>query len=346
VGTAGVPESTAVSAVVVNVVSVGALANGFVQAYPYLEASNGSTSTLNISTPGPARPNLAIVPAGVDGKISIYIHNGGEIILDVMGYFLDGQTTARDGRFVALPTPERWLDTRMAPLPTSFGGVARRLSVNETVTVPRRVVTAVPSSGVSAVVVSVSAVGAAGGGFLRAVPAGSSSATSNVNFNPTSASTNMAIVPLGAGGNISVFTSQQVHAVVDVVGYITDSTTTLTATGLFTPVSPSRAYDSRLSPATPLVGGVARPILLSTPTVSAIPSNAIAVSGNFTVTGTAANGSLKLYPATEPDTAVLTWAAGKTVAGGTISGLSGGYATALMSQNGNLIIDLNGYFLP
>ncbi|HAP76037.1 MAG TPA: hypothetical protein DCR14_08150, partial [Acidimicrobiaceae bacterium] len=68
----------------INLTSVNTTQTGYLQAYPYLRATVGGTSTLNISTAGPARPNFAIVPVGVNGTISIYLQAGGNVIVDVM----------------------------------------------------------------------------------------------------------------------------------------------------------------------------------------------------------------------------------------------------------------------
>jgi hypothetical protein len=54
-----------------------------------------------------------------------------------------------------------------------------------------------------------------------------------------------------------------------------------------------------------------------------------------------------MYPgATVPKTSSLNFAAGKTVANGTMVGVNAdGTVTATMSQASHLIIDVNGYFV-
>lgn len=347
-GTGSVPAS-GVSAVVINLTSVNTAKTGYLQAFPYLRAAVGATSTLNISTAGPARPNFAIVPVGVDGKISIYLHAGGNILVDVMGYFEDGQTTSTDGRFVALADPERWMDTRGilgAPLPAVFSGTPRLANTAETLVVPTLGTSAVPTSGVIALVVNVTAANATGTGYLRADPNGDAGPHSTVNYTTASASANTAIVPLSAGGEISVFASQATNVIVDVVGYITDDTAAIASTGLFRPITPGRALDTRFPTPNPFTAGESRTLGLTGLPSPGVPEGAAGVSANLTVVAPAASGYLKAYPNAEPSTSSLNFAAGKTVANGALLGLSGtGTVTLKMSAGGNVIVDVNGYFL-
>ena len=352
--TGGVPAS-GVSAVVINLTSVNTSKTGYLQAFPYLRAAVGGTSTLNISTAGPARPNFAIVPVGVGGKISIYLHAGGNILVDVMGYFEDGQTTSTDGRFVALADPERWMDTRGingAPLPDVFSGTPRLAAGGETLVVPTFATTAVPDTGVSALVVNVTAANATGTGYLRADPNGDAGPHSTVNYTTASASANTAIVPLSNGdqlfdgGEISVFASVGTNVIVDVVGYITDDTAAIASTGLFRPITPGRALDTRFPTANPFAAGESRTLGLTGLPEPAVPPGAAGVSANLTVVAPSASGYLKAYPNAEPGTSSLNFATGKTVANGALVGLSGtGTITLKMSAGGNVIVDVNGYFL-
>lgn len=345
-----VPD-TGVSAVVINLTSVGAPSTGFLQAYPYLRASNGQTSTLNISTVTAARPNFAIVPVGVDGQISVYIQSGGNVIIDVLGYYVDGQGAgAADGRFVPLDDPERWMDSRGqsgAPLPVGFGS-PRLANTGETVGVATLPTTEVPATAVSALVVNITATNAQANGFLQAIPTGAVGAIhSNVNYTVGSASANTAIIPLGDGDGISVITSQSTHIIVDVVGYITDSSADVDTLGLFVPIVPGRAYNSRTGPA--FTAGESRTITLtglSPAPLPVVPPGAAGVSANLTVVSPTNGGFLKVYPNTEPNTSNLNFATGKTVANAALLALNGsGQVTAKMSQPGHVLIDINGYFM-
>ncbi len=352
-GTGGVP-TTGVSAVAINLTSVGSLSAGYVQAYPSLRATTGATSTLNISSIGGPRPNFAVVPVGEGGNISVFLPVGGEAVIDVMGYFADNQTTSSDGRFVPIPTPERWMDTRGlggAPLPLSFGGRPRLAAPGEVIDVPVLRTTAVPATGVSALVVTLTAADASANGFLRVMPKGMVNPQhSNLNCTPESAVANVAIVPLGANGQLSVGTQRSVNIILDVVGYITSGTTAAGTTGLFMPITPGRAADTRLAPPSPLIGGSIRRFQITALTAvgaPVVPGSAIGISGNLTVTQPQASGWLKVFPGFEPPTSNLNYGMSQTVAAGALLKLDGsGGVNARMSKTGHVIIDVNGYFLP
>lgn len=78
----------------------------------------------------------------------------------------------------------------------------------------------------SAVIVNVTAVNPTVGGYLTAWPTGDARpGTSNLNPRTGRAVPNLAILPLGAGGRISLFNfAGSTHVVVDVVGYVTPYT--------------------------------------------------------------------------------------------------------------------------
>lgn len=346
-----------ITAVALNITSVAAPSVGFVQAYPYLRAVNGATSTLNVSTAGGARPNFAVVPVGIGGLISLYLQAGGHVVVDLLGYYVENGTSVSDGRFVALPTPERWMDTRGAdgaPLPTTFAGTPRRLNAGETVVVPRLTDTAVPNDGAfvdpalaQALVVNVTAVNGAAGGFVRVVPTtGSSGAThANLNFASGSASGNAAIVALDSFGFFSITASARVDVIVDVVGYITGVDAAVTPEGTFVPIAPTRVYNTR-DLSSPFTVGQTRSIPLAGGSTG-VPSDVYGVSANLAAVAPSANGFLKMYPGIAvPKTSSLNFAAGKTVANGTMVGVNAdGTVTATMSQASHLIIDVNGYFV-
>ena len=341
---AGLPVApSVVSAVVVNVTSTRTSTAGFIQASPYLAAAIGGTSTLNISSPGTDRPNFAVVPVGQDGKITLYLDGGGDVIVDVLGYFQTGAATAPDGRFVSI-APERWMDSRNAGLFPAGAGSSAPVAGGRTATAVRLPSTVVPTAGLEALVVNVTAAGAVAPGYMVAMPSGGNPAGtqhSTVNFTPAAPAANTAIVPVGPDGSVAVYTTASTHILIDVVGYITDSTAAETTTGMFLPVTPFRAYDSRAL--TAFVPGESRGIALIGPGVA---GNVSAVSSNLTVTGPSVTGYLTVYPVVEPQTSNLNYGPGQTVANGALLRLpSSGTVGAKMSEAGHLLIDINGFFL-
>jgi hypothetical protein len=207
----GVPAS-GVSAVVLNVTGADATAGGFVTVWPTGQPIPNA-SNLNLVAPGDTAPNLVIVPVGSGGRVSLYTEAGTHLIADVFGYFTD--TTATDtntGLFVPV-VPGRVFDTR----PSSFvaaGGTTTRSHVG---------VAGIPSSGVAAVALNVTATEVASPGFVTAWPAGGALPNvSSLNLTRTfDTRPNAAILPVGTGGAVSYFSETGTHLIADAAGYFT-----------------------------------------------------------------------------------------------------------------------------
>ncbi len=342
-GANGVPAS-GVSAVAVNITSVNSVDTHYIQALPTLQATVGSTSTLNVSVLGAPRPNFAIVPVGVGGQITLYMPAGGNVVVDLLGWFGPANATAvNGGRFVGI-NPERWMDSRSpGPSPAGFGG-PRQLNPGETVVAARLPGTAVPTGGVSALVVNVTSDDAQAPGFLRALPTGAQGVgTSTTNYLPHIPSANTAIIPVGADGTISVFSYAQTDAIVDVVGYITADDAPASPSGLFVAARPFRAFDSRSGANVPFATGETRTVGLAG---GAVPAGASAVSTNLTVDQGVAIGFVKVYPAGAPasSTSNLNYDANSPVANAGLLRLGGGAVNVFVNQQTHVIIDINGYF--
>ena len=82
----------------------------------------------------------------------------------------------------------------------------------------------VPSTGVAAVILCLTGVDATPG-FLTLWPGGSPLPNvSNANFDHAGqVRANLAMVPVGASGTVSIMTSAGAHVLADVAGYVTDS---------------------------------------------------------------------------------------------------------------------------
>ena len=326
--------SSGVAAVAVNITSVDPVSTGYVQAYPTLVGATGATSTLNVVAGAGARPNFALVPVGAGGSISLYLHAGGQVVVDLVGYVTAGVTTSRAGRVIPLTTPERWLDT---------GGA--RIPARSTQVVSRPAASAVPSTGVAALVVNVTGTDVDTRGNLKVLPRGvpaRSVTTSTVNMSTGGAAANQAIVRVGTGGEITVTSSTAARVVVDVVGYVTDETAPEASRGLYVPMSPTRVVDTR-TPSRPFAPGELRTLSV-VPT--GWPTGVSAVSLNLTVTGTAQNGWLRaFFGSVEPTTSNVNAVAGRSIANAAFVRTSSGTVKARMMMSGHLIIDISGYYL-
>jgi hypothetical protein len=343
----GVPSSGA-TAVAVNITSVDSLVDYYVQALPTLHGTVGATSTLNVSVVGKPRPNFAIVPVGEGGSITLYMPTGGNVVVDLLGYFSPAPSgVSAAGRFVAVQ-PERWMDTRSASLlPAGFSGV-RHVGAGETVAVQPLAGSAVPTSGVSALVVNLTSDDASAPGFLRLIPTGTGGLdNSTVNYLPGTPSANTSIVQLGAGGTVSVFSYASTHVIVDVVGYITDGSASPGPTGLFVALTPGRSYDSRSG--APFATNSTRTVQLAqlgAPAPS-VPANAMAVSTNLTADQGEAVGFVEAWPAGAPipATSNLNFAANAPVANASLMKLGvDGAVSVFVNHQTHVIIDVNGYF--
>ncbi len=153
-----------------------------------------NASVLN-SFDGRIKANAAIVPAGSDGAISIYVQNRSHVILDINGYFVSS-SDANALAFYPLP-PCRISDTRSTagPLggPGLSGGQARTIPIlMSDCGIPARAkayslnMTSIPNSTL---------------GYLSVWPAGESQPfVSTLNSGTGAVTANAAIVPAGAAG--------------------------------------------------------------------------------------------------------------------------------------------------
>src|SRR5438270_339135 len=150
-------------------------------------------------------------------------------------------------------TPTRILDTRTGaggvPIaPVGGGGILN-------VQVAGR--GGVPASGVSAVVLNLTATNTTASSFVTAYPAGVLRPNaSNLNFVAGQTVPNRAIVKLGTGGQISLFNlTGNVDLVADVGGWFSDGSVPSVGTNVFIGVTPARVLDTRDG-----TGGFATPL--------------------------------------------------------------------------------------
>ena len=215
----------------------------------------------------------------------------------------------------------------------------------------------VPFGGVSAVVLNVTAVDQTANGFFTVFPTGSALPTaSNLNWTPGVTVPNRVIVPVGTGGQVSIYNGLgSADAVVDVNGYITDSS----AVGAhFTPVFPTRIKDTRNGPGTIGKIGANSTTNVQVSGVGGVPGNATAVILNVTVANPTLESDLFVWPA---DAAMptagsdLNFLAGATVPNLVVvklstiasinpTGLPGSINVYNPFGSTNLIIDVVGYY--
>ena len=212
-GRGGVPAS-GVAAVALNVTATGASAPGYVQVVPSAgDTAMGSSSNLNVVT-GQTVANLVIVPVGDSGAVDVYSSGGTHVLADVAGWFSDDSAApSSTGLFVPV-APERLLDTRSGEKPGDGTQVALAPLGRA----------GIPSSGVSSVVLNVTATLPTAAGYVQVLPAGQGTvgASSNLNLERRGQTVaNAAIATLGDGGAVTLYTLRSAHLLADVAGWFT-----------------------------------------------------------------------------------------------------------------------------
>ncbi|MCB0997442.1 MAG: peptidoglycan DD-metalloendopeptidase family protein [Acidimicrobiales bacterium] len=337
-GRAGVPADAV--AVVANVTATNTLGNGYLTVWPTGE-QRPLTSSLNHRA-GETVGNLVIARLGPDGAVNVYSHAGAHVIIDVQGYYVPAET-ATAGRMVPL-APTRLFDTRSAPAPQGI------VPSRGTVTVQATGRAGVPASGVTAVVVNLTATQALGPGYVTAWSGTTvqppAAATLNIPGSGTTVA-NLAIVPLAPNGTFALYSHGGSHLVADVYGYITGAGAPADTAGLFVPLVPERAFDTRTA-AAPVAGGASMDLQLAGR--GHVPlGTAGAVAFNLTGIEAAGAGYLTVWPtgATKPIASALNLAApGATRANAAIVSLSGtGSVSLFAATDAHVVADVVGYFL-
>lgn len=229
--------------------------------------------------------------------------------------------------------PCRLLDTRDAGGARTIAGGSLMLSVRGRCGV---------TDDAAAVAVTVTVTEAAGDGFITAWPAGRQmpvASTNNYSIGETRA--NGALLSLGADGDLSLFTSNSVHVIVDVSG---EFSLALTATsGRYVPMLPERVLDTRDHGAPALPAGASVTVALP----MGVPPDATATAVILTITDAPRAGFLAAYPAgvDRPLVSSLNTDAGhQTRIASQIVPVSASGLSVFANVGGHVIVDVVGYF--
>jgi len=249
-------------------------------------------------------------------------------------------------RFIPV-TPCRVTDTRRPAGP--FGGPSITGGASRSFAIPNSAC-GVPSTAL-AYSLNITAVPQGPLGYLTVWPTGEPQpGVSLLNSRDGRVKANAAIVPAGAGGAISIFVTNTADVLIDINGYFVPATNPSSLA--FYPLEPCRIVDTRW-PAGPLGGpsmaaGAGRtfPVLSS---MCSIPSTAQAYSLNLTAVPPGYMGYLSTWPTGQPMPGVSTLndVTGTIIANAAIvpAGASGSI-DVYVSNNTNVLIDINGYFAP
>ena len=339
-GVAGVPLTA--TAVVLNLTVTDTTEPSFLTAYPE-GTSLPLASNLNWVA-GETRANLAVVEVGAGGGISFYNASGRtDLVVDLQGYFAPG-TASGPGEYVAL-SPQRITDTRLGSGEPYAGDT---LSPGAALSIQVAGVGGVPTTGAAAAVLNVTATNTTAPSYLSVYPAGEANpGTSNLNWPAGATVANRVLMPLGTGGQVTVYNDEgRADLVVDVEGYITSGGAAPTSAGLFYPLSPTRVLDTRVDAGTVGPGGYLSEELAGLSGVAAAATSAVV---NLTATNTTQASYFTLAPVPgPPTTSDLNWPQGATLANLDFAPLSSSGDFSLYNDVGtaDAVIDVFGYFAP
>jgi murein DD-endopeptidase MepM/ murein hydrolase activator NlpD len=341
VGTGGVPAS-GVAAVVLNVTVTGAGAPGYLTLFP-TGSPRPQSSSINYGA-GDTVANLVQAPVGTGGDASIFVGGAAvNVIADVAGYYTNDFSTG-NGLYHPL-TPARIADSR------SGIGLAVAPGPNQAEDLQVTGRGGVPASGVSGIIVNLTATAPTSAGWLSVSPSGSGlNSTSNLNFVANQTIANRVVTGIGPDGKVTIRNGPgTVQVVADVVGWFSDASAPAGTTGRYIGLLPTRVLDTRSG-----VGGVGT--LNPGQTLAGIagfggipPGGAAAVILNLTATNaTAPSDFLSVYPsnATYPNTSDLNFSAGESRANHDVLRLGPDGKIALYNAVGRVdaIIDIEGYY--
>ncbi|MET9622784.1 FlgD immunoglobulin-like domain containing protein [Streptomyces sp. NPDC006464] len=330
-GVGGVPADGATS-VVLNVTATNPTAAGHISVVPHTgEATRASQ--VNYAA-GQTASNLVVVPI-VNGKVDLVTHTGGtvDLVADVAGYY----TANTAGSAFQSLTPTRFMDSR-----SGLGVPRAKIGSGGTARLQVAGVNGVPASGVTAVVMNVTATNASRATVITAYPDGTPRpGTSNLNVPAGRTVANLVVVPVVNGRVALTNNAGSVDLIGDVVGYHTDGDGRA-----FTGTEPHRLMDTRTGFG--VRNGVVGPNQAVTLDLAgAIPSGVSAVVLNVTATQPTAAGYVTVHPAGTPrgSASSLNFTAGQTVPNQVVVPVVDGKVT-FSNHTGNvhLIADIEGWF--
>jgi|CXWL01.1.fsa_nt_gi hypothetical protein len=337
-GHAGVPSDA--STVALQVTAAEGTGIGFVGVAPTGTAP-GLTSTLNLDSVGEVIANMAIIPIGEDGAVNVYTQAPTHVIIDLVGWWTPTGSAISAGRYVGVD-PSRIIDTRPS---SRVGFSGPKPSAASTTVIQITGKGGVPATGVTAVAVNITMAEPEAAGFVQAgsmadlVPGAASTINAT---SPGQVVAGASIVPVDPLGRIAIYAQSSTHLIVDVSGWFTDASASVSTSGLLVPFARvERLLDTR-PPGIGYFGS--KPLAgdrIST------PASGSALVGNLTVTETTGPGFVQIGPsrtlvAGSTSTVNPTQRA-ETVANAFIIQVADG-VDVYTTNNAHLIIDAGGYF--
>ena len=201
----------------------------------YLVSTDPESPTVDVPADATSATLTGVRP-GVDYQVSVSAVRNGSTGSPVAAPDTV-RTAAPGGSFVGL-TPTRLLDTRI--------GLGSPTGATNNVTLQVTGQGGVPDTDVSAVALNVTVTQPVNLGYVTVYPSGGNRpVASNLDYQKKQTVANLVIVPVGAGGKVSLYSSAQAQLIADVSGYFTTAAAASPTSGLFHAVQPTRLMDTR-----------------------------------------------------------------------------------------------------
>jgi hypothetical protein len=355
------------TAVVLNVTVTNTTAASYLTAWP-TGTIQPLVSNLNWVA-GEVVPNLVEVTLGSSNQVSFYNYAGStDVVVDLEGYV--ASAAAGTGLYSPLP-PARICDTRaeqigvVAANQCNHNGTATGTLGNTATSVQVTGEGGVPATGVSAVVLNVTVTNTTAASYLTIWPTGATQPlVSNLNWVAGETVPNRVIVPVGTGGQVSVYNyGGSTDVVIDVGGWFTDSSNASAIGDTYVALSPSRICDTRAAQTGVVAANECNHNGTGTGTLGTAGASSVQVTGeggvpatgvgavvaNVTATNTTAASYLTVWPdgTTRPNASDLNWVAGETVPNLVVAELGSDGAVDIYNYSGStdVIVDVEGYYL-
>jgi hypothetical protein len=346
----------------------------------YGNTATGYTGTVQFSSSDPAAvlPANATLTNGV-GTFSVTLRTAGTRSVTATDTVTPSITGSQNASVVSPPaatytpiSPRRVLDSR----PTGSGhtnmglagnfvaGTVRKFAVAGAPYVGGGCALAIPATAV-AITGNLTVVGEAAAGVIDLGPTVSATgSTTTITFVKGDTRANNVTVGLASDGSLeAVYRSSTAGATTDLIFDVTGYFVPGSAGATYHSLAPGRVLDTRptgsgvthIGPLTKLPNRVVRTFPVAGVVAlgwssALVPSGALAVTGNVTVTGATSAGFVALGPTitASPSTSTLNLAAGSTVANGVTVALSGGKLQVVWcgttGSSADVIFDVTGYF--
>jgi len=337
-GRGGVPVDA--TSATLSIAALGTSGGGYLTVWP-CGATMPLASSLNYQA-GVNTANTVITKLATNGTVCIFSSQTTNLIVDVVG------NTPRSSSLVTL-NPARLADTR--PTGDTIDNIGEKTGV---VTAGSTLHVQVANRGevpglARNVVLNVTAVGPAAGGYVTVHPClATTPLASNLNYTASVTAANLVITQVDGSNEVCLYTSQNTHLIVDVVGYYANDTPGLSWAQSF---SPTRLADTRTTGTTidgryQATGQLAAGGVLTVQVANRFPTNQAAVATlNITAVGPTAGGYLTVWPCdqTQPTASSLNYIASVNRAVEVLSKLSAtGTVCVFTSQPTHLIVDITG----